>query len=301
MLIKSITICVVLTGLATAAFGADVDGLSMFKNDHIARAAGMASAVVSLEADPNILPYNPAAAARLEKFTASFGHTEHWENIRFESGHFGVNLFPKWWLHGGIRYAADNDLEKRGVIPTEDPLATFNTHDLSVKTGLAYTINERMSAGISLGWWFEEIEGWRGSAFNVDLGVLYRYDDKLGFGASAVGIGSDLVLSKSGFGDSEDIPLPTVYRIGAHYRAHEYVLAALDLVEADDDFHVHIGVQSPLHEYFTLRAGYMTGYDSKNFTAGASFGMRNITVDYAFVPFSNDLGTSHLFNITFSL
>lgn len=298
---KSIIICAVLVALAAVASGATVDGLTMFKNDHIARAAGMASAVVSFGADPNGLPYNPAAAARLEQFTASFGHTEHWENIRFESGHFGTSLFPKWWLHGGIRYAADRELEKRDLIPTEEPIGTFAVHDLSAKIGLAYTFDEKLSAGFALGWWFEEIEGWRGSAFNVDLGVLYQYDEKLGFGASVTGIGSDLVLSKSGFGDSEDISLPSTYRIGAHYQAHKYVLAAVDLVDADDDIHLHMGVESPVHEYFTVRAGYLTGYDSKDFSAGAAFTMRNITVDYAFVPFSNDLGTSHLFNITFSL
>jgi hypothetical protein len=52
---------------------------------------------------------------------------------------------------------------------------------------------------------------------------------------------------------------------------------------------------------FSVRAGYMSGYDTKDFTMGASFGYRNIIVDYAFVPFGHNLGNSHLFNLTFTL
>ena len=43
----------------------------------------------------------------------------------------------------------------------------------------------------------------------------------------------------------------------------------------------------------------MFGYDTKNFTAGASFVHRTLTLDYAFVPYTGELGTTHLFNLTF--
>ena len=65
--------------------------------------------------------------------------------------------------------------------------------------------------------------------------------------------------------------------------------------------HLHLGAEASVHEMFTVRAGYMANYDSKNISAGVSFNKRNIGVDYAFVPYTNDLGTSHLFNFTFSL
>ena len=32
-----------------------------------------------------------------------------------------------------------------------------------------------------------------------------------------------------------------------------------------------------------------------------TFTKRNIKIDYAFVPYSNDLGSTHLFNFTFSI
>jgi hypothetical protein len=88
--------------------------------------------------------------------------------------------------------------------------------------------------------------------------------------------------------------------VGGSYRYDRY-LGAVDAVIVDDEFHLNIGAEATLHEYVSLRAGYMANYDTKNFTAGASFTRRNITVDYAFVPYTNNLGTTHLFNLTFSL
>ena len=47
----------------------------------------------------------------------------------------------------------------------------------------------------------------------------------------------------------------------------------------------------------------MSGYDVKDFTAGATFHLARyrLAVDYAFVPYKENLGTSHLFNLTFVL
>ena len=69
----------------------------------------------------------------------------------------------------------------------------------------------------------------------------------------------------------------------------------------DDEIHVNVGAEARLHEMFQLRSGYMVNYDTKNFTAGASFFYRKIIVDYAFVPYTSNLGTSHLFNLTFGI
>ena len=152
----------------------------------------------------------------------------------------------------------------------------------------------------SMGWFIEKIDAWRGSAFNVDLGLLYRAAERINIGASAVNLGGDFSLSKSGFTGSRDISLPTTYRVGAAYYLKDY-LGAADIVVVDDEFHLHAGAEAVIQKIFRLRAVYMLNYDSKNITAGDSFSKRNLTVYYAFVPYSNDLGSSHLFNLTFSL
>lgn len=275
------------------------DGLSLMTVDAGARPAGMAGAFGSIAGEPNGSFYNPAAAGGGEEFVASFGHNTFLEDIRLETGYFAAPFGPVTTLHGGIRFAKVSNLEFRDG-PSSTPISLFDANDASLKIGLTREFGRRVSAGIGLGWFIEKIEAWRGSAFNVDLGVLARFSERLNFGAAVINLGSDLTLSNSGVVGSREIPLPTTVRGGFSYR-HEKLLASADMVIADDKGHVHVGAEKAVHHSFSLRAGIMTGYDSKRFTAGTSFTRRNITIDYAFVPFRNELGSSHLFNLTFRL
>jgi hypothetical protein len=275
------------------------DGLALMKVETGARPFGMAGAFVSVTDDPNASFYNPANAVGSERFTVSFGHNTHWENVRLETGYFTGSLTAKTWLHGGIRYAAVDDIESR-LTPTLEPDALFSAYDISFKAGLSHRVNDKLSAGMAFGWYIEKIDIYRGSSFNVDLGLNYRATPQVALGASVTNLGGDMTVSVSGQQGGDKVSLPTTYRFGGSY-TNELGLAAADAVIIDGDFHLHIGVEPQLHEYFTVRAGFMAGYDTKNFTAGASFRHREFTIDYAFVPYSDNLGTSHLFNLTFTL
>lgn len=294
---KLLTVSLTFFLFAATSFGQN--GLSLLTIEAGARPAGMAGAFSSISGEPNGSFYNPAVARGSDKFLASFGHNTFLESIRLETGYFIAPFGSRTTLHGGIRFAKVSDLEFRNG-PSSSPISLFDANDASFKIGITHDFSKRFSAGISGGWFIEKIEAWRGSAFNVDLGVLASLSRSLNFGASVTNLGSDLTLSNSGFVGSREIPLPTTYRAGFSYR-HKKVLGAADFVVADDQGHLHLGAETALQQSFSLRAGVMTGYDSKNFTAGTSFVRRNITIDYAFVPFTNELGTSHLFNLTFGL
>ncbi len=301
-MIRKITYLLLLSAtLSTGAVAQNeaVDGLALMKVEHGARASGFGGAYVTQNSTPDAVAYNPAAAAGIEEFSVTFGHTSYWENIRIESGFFAAGLSPNWHLHGGIRVAGVDDLEAR-TTPTSVPDALFEAHDISIKSGLAYQASPKLSVGIAMGWFLEKIEAWRGSAFNVDLGMQYQIDESKEIGASITNLGSSFQLEKSGHVGSRDINLPTTYRAGGVYRINKYETAA-DIVILDDKFHAHLGAQAHIHRLFDLRAGYMLGYDTKNFTAGASFIHRSVTVDYGFVPYSHNLGTSHLFSLTFKI
>jgi len=297
---SSIALAFILLLAFSTSVSAETSGLSLLRNEHAARQAGMGGAAVAMSGDVNASAYNPATADGVEQFTASFGHTVFWDNIRFESGYFAIGLWPKLVMHGGLRLAAIDEIERRGSVPTDEPDGLFDSHDITGKLGFAYRVNEKVAAGLGVGWVFEEIDGWRGSKLNFDLGVIARVNDKVTLGTSVTGLGDDLVITKSGSPASRDIPLPTSWRMGGSYRLSS-LQAAADYVLTDSKGHLHLGAEKMFREQLGLRAGYMTGYDSKNFATGASFSMHNVTVDYAFLPFSNNLGSSHLFNVTFTL
>jgi len=298
---KTKVIALFLFGLAMSAPVSVLaeDGVALLKNEHGARSAGMGGTMFSLGKDPNVVVLNPALAVGFEKFSASFGHTEFWENIRLESGFVAADLTSKLSFHSGIRYATVGELEGR-TFPTTNPQSVFEAHDISFKGGIAYQISPKVDVGLAAGWIIEKIGGYRGSAFNVDFGTTVHLQPNLDLGASVTNLGSNFKLEQAGIPGSDDISLPTAYRVGGAYKYQRY-LGAVEFVYLDDEAHVHLGAEAKLNEIFSLRSGYMINYSAKNFTAGASFTRRNITVDYAFIPFSQNLGTSHLFNLTFSL
>lgn len=277
------------------------DGLSLMKVEIGARPSGMAGAVVSMKGDADATAFNPASGVGTDHWRLSFGYNSYWENIDLGNGFVIAPLSSKLALHGGIRYAGVTNLEGRET-PTLDPLGVteFDAQQVQFKLGGSYRATEKLAVGMAFGWFIEKISSYRGSAFNVNFGAIYDVMPELAVGASVTNLGSDFTIEESGQIRSRDISQPTTYRIGGSYRYQKYT-GALDVVVVDDEAHAHIGAEADLHESLAVRAGYMAGYDSKSFTAGASFMWRNYAFDYAFVPYDNDLGTAHLFNLRIQL
>ena len=275
------------------------DGLALLRVGQGAYQSGLAEAVVSVADQVDGSNYNPALMKTIKNFTASVGHTTYWENINLESGFYAMPLSKKIILNGGIRFATVSDLEKR-TTPSTDPLNFFDYQDISFKTGITYLKSEKLSLGFAFGWLYEKNDIWSGSSMNIDLGMHYQVSPSLQIGAAVTNLGSSFQLKADGEVNSNDISLPTRYAVGGNYTYKQYV-GAMDVVILDDELKLHLGNEAHIHEMFDIRAGYMFNYDSKNFTAGTTFKKRNIKIDYAFVPYSNSLGTSHLFNFTFSI
>lgn len=291
---------IILALLGTLLIGVHVlaqDGLSLMKVEPSARASGMAGAFVAIGGDPNSTAYNPAGAISKSEFQASFGHNQYWDNARIETGYFALRFSPKVFWHGGLRFATISDIQAR-QIPSSSPENLFESSDFSVKSGVSFQVRPNLSIGASIGWFVEKIDVWRGSAFNLDLGALVTLPHQWTVGGAVQNLGGKFRLENAGEIGSRDISLPITYRLGLS-RLYKTYRAAADLVVLDDNAHLHLGAEARLHEKFALRSGYMFGYDTKNFTAGAGFYFRTLSLDYAFVPYSGELGTTHLFNLTF--
>jgi len=64
---------------------------------------------------------------------------------------------------------------------------------------------------------------------------------------------------------------------------------------------LNAGLELLLKQRLALRAGYQTGWDEKGVHAGLGLAFSRYAIDYAFVPFGADLGTSHRFSISLNL
>ena len=253
---------------------------------------GMGGTYTAYMAEPYSAAYNPAAIYGINSFSGSFGHDTYWKNRRFESGYIS---FKKGSIvyNVGLQFSEISDIEARQTA-TEDPDYYFDSPDLSLKFAGAFRINKIITAGLSVGWIFEKIDIYRGNAYAVDMGLIVKPKDNLTVGLSVLNVGTKMKIN------IDEYDIPTILRIGAVYDYQDFK-PAVDFVYFDEEIHVHLGGEYKIKDMLFLRAGYRSGYDTKDISAGAGFVRRNIRIAYAFLPYKNKLGDSHIFGLTFSL
>ncbi len=286
--------------IAPKLSSATVNGLSLLKIESGAQIAGMGGAGVARNGIAELALYNPASVSTITDFDISIGHTSYWQDIRQENGFLSKRLTKKTVLHSRIRFGVISQIELRDDRPSSQPIGIFDAHDVEFKAGLAHQLSDRIAVGFATGWFLEKIGTYRGTEMSLDIGATAKVNDKLSVGGSIINIGGDLTISNSAGASSRPIPLPTTYRFGGVYKYDRYLVVS-DIVAVDGTSHLNIGANATIGMGLQLRAGYMTGYDTKNISAGASFTRRNMTIDYAFIPFQRGLRDAHMFQFTFSL
>ena len=105
---------------------------------------------------------------------------------------------------------------------------------------------------------------------------------------------------------NERINLPSQTRFGGTYSStlNEMtfrVAAAISSELEISTIHYCIGGEATYDHALTVRLGYQTGIDTRGFSAGLGVRYSFVIIDYAYIPFSMQLGDSHLISIGFIL
>ena len=302
---KAILILVMLP-LLSASYGhaqlpteAETAGASFLKFGMGARAAGMGEAFTAVSADVSSVYWNPAGLAELEGVWATFMHNRWFQDISTE---FFASAFKvsKNTLAFSFTINTVPDIERRESATTE-PLSYFDAHQVALGASWARQIAHRIDLGLTLKWLHEEIDIHRASGIGFDFGGIYSFGDRFNLGFAILNLGPSMKF------EEQEYPLPSFYKIGAVFTGSENRLRgdyafALDLVKPkDEDLRVHTGAEYTLPQNFTLRLGYQFGYDEKGFTVGLGFKIKRYGIDYAFVPYSSDLGNTHRISLNVKL
>ncbi len=255
------------------------------------RQVAMGETPALFDPDPFNLDYNPALIVGLEKGRIGFSHNEF---IQDRNTNALAAVFPAKGADFGVhlRLSKIGDIEVRET-PTSDPMYIAESYDFSIKAFSAIELLPRLQAGLSAGWLMEKIDVDRASIVVFGAGLAYYTDFNLALHASASNVGG-----KVKFVEQEDDP-PAIYRAGAGYRWRDLTVNADYVNIKSGDGHMQFGAEYLLEQKLFLRAGYDTGYDSRDFSAGAGFIYEGFRVDYAFVPYQSDLGNSHRFSLTY--
>lgn len=280
--------------LVLASPAGAVVGMIEMLNLSGARQVAMGETPVLTEADPFNLEYNPAAIVGLTK--GRFGFTYH-RAIQDRDNSSLAIIFPVKTVDCGVhlRLSSLGDIEGRGEIPSSEPDYLFSAHDFAVRLFSALKLHPNLRAGISAGWMMEKIDIHRANTFVVGAGLVYGWKYGVQFHAAAANVGPSFTFI------TEEQSTPVIYRVGAGYHWRDLSVAADYVNIKSGEGHLHLGGEYLLQTYLFLRSGYQTGYDSRNFSAGAGFLYNQWRIDYAFVPYTSDLGTSHRFSLVYSL
>jgi hypothetical protein len=266
------------------------------------RAVGMGSAYVSIADDATAMYWNPAGLTRLgvgnRHFEILFQHNEWISDFRQEYVGAGTRL-GRHALGGSFSGFYVNDIDGRDEFAS--PTLSFGFYDVVVTGSYAYALNDRISLGGSGKYIVESIDDHNEFAFAADLGGQFEVAPDFRVGGAVTNLGKGLT-----FIERED-ELPTAVQVGGSYvlpqrLGNGSLLAALDVRKArGDDAHALIGAEYDYQNAAQVQIGYRSGFDNDGINFGAGATVAGWQLNYAVVPFDNDLGATHRFSIAFRL
>ena len=280
--------CFFCLGIAQIAKAASPVAFTFLTVSPSARGAALGEAMTAVGGDVNSAFWNPALllSAKGSTFSAQENFFIQGSDHTFLS--FGVRQ-KKWGGSLSLNMRHIGDLELRQA-PSLQPLGTFSENEAALSAGFAYAATPSLLAGVSGKVLYQKLDVYDHFGTGADLGVLYKVNSKLNLGASLLNFGPDFKLV------SEPSRLPLSFRTGASFVWRDFLFASDVVFPRGDHAKTGWGVERSFRN-LTLRAGYQTGYDQKNFSAGLGVSYRNFRLDYAFVPYQSDLGSAHRFGI----
>lgn len=293
-----LALCCLLASASFVRAQSGETGLSFLKIGVGSRALSMGEAAVAAANDPSAIYYNPAALSASSTSKILLMHREWVQGSRTDF--LGAStMVGSLHLGLGVTSAAIDDIEVRAA--PGPAISTFTSRNASVSLGGAYDVSTEVSIGVAGKFLYEKIFLDEASGFAVDLGGVYRAGSSLTVGASVSNLGSMNELR------DESSKLPTILRFGGAYAAaldafESIVTGSADVVSmsAEGRTHLHIGAEAEFKRTFLLRAGIQTGYEAKSFSAGVGVRQGMFQFDYAFIPFSLDLGATHTLAVLIS-
>ncbi|MCL6495888.1 MAG: PorV/PorQ family protein [Ignavibacterium sp.] len=272
-------------------------GLSFLKFGFGARNTAMGDVGNSASNDLTALYYNPARLSNTQKNEVIFTHNSWIQDVSSEM--FGIKTFL-FELPVAIGFNVTNisDIEVR-QIPGE-PISKFDANYFYGSISTAYKIDEMISVGASLKYFYEGLLNDESTGFGFDLGAFYKLPvEGLSVSAAVRNLGSMNELR------NEATKLPSELRVGPAYnfKIEDYKLNVTAAGEYqkyfDADDHLNFGLEVLYDNLIAVRGGYQTNYESRDLTAGIGLMWGNLKFDYSYIPFSLGVGSANLFSLGF--
>ena len=271
-------------------------GFAFLKLGIGARPMGMGSAYVALADDPTAVYWNPAGLAGAEGAQVAIMHNEWIQDFRQEFAAVSRS-FSSGTAALGISGFYTSEFEKRDDVG--NLIGHFGFNDFAFTGAYGHRLTQNAAGGVAVKLIREMIDQETATAVAFDLGGRYRVGASgLTVAAAVQNLGGDAKFI------SETFPLPMTIRGGAALSRAIPSLQGKGTLSAElrksrgDDSRFHVGGELVVKEYVALRAGAKFGYDSESLSFGLGLIRSRFHFDYALVPLSSNLGTSHFISLT---
>ncbi|MDT3697194.1 MAG: PorV/PorQ family protein [Ignavibacterium sp.] len=293
---------ILLIFLFSAAFiipqSAGSTGLSFLKYGFGARNIAMGDAGTALSNDITSLFYNPAKLAFTNESEVLFMHNEWIQDVKSEVIGAKTTIFGLPFALG-FNVTSVDGIEYREV-PGE-PITTFDANYFYGSLSTGFFVTDEITMGVTLKYLYEGMLNDEATGFGFDFGINYLLPIK-GLTPSIVvkNIGSMSKLR------NESTKLPTEIRTGLAY-THSLEDLKIDFTGGiefqkyldTEDNHFNFGGEVLYNKLIAIRAGYQSGFESRGLTTGIGLMWGSLKFDYAFLPFSLEMGSANLFSLQF--
>lgn len=270
-------------------------GLAYLEIGAGARSIALGNAVVSNVDGPDATYWNPGAVALLPGTQAEVMHTESFQTVRYEF----ASLTRSLGRHGiGASFHGVWTDNLQSYDETGAFLGDFGYAGMAVSGNYGFAVTENLGIGLGVEYIREQIDVSDASGMGVSFGVQAReLLPRTDFGASALHLGSAMKY------EAEEFDLPTIVQGGITHRLPLQALDGQMQISAevrkarDDDAQILFGTEYRYRQFTRLQVGYQTNHDTQDVSFGVGLGMEHIRGQYAFAPFSDDLGDQHRFSV----
>ena len=298
-----------------------------------ARGTALGDAYTAMVKDVSAMYWNPAGLQKIGKISLGVAQTDLYAGITYNFLGVSVPINSANSIGISVLHVSSGDIELTRV---ESPMGTgefFDTGHTAVGLSFARSLTERFDLGITLKYISERLYREQASTIAFDVGSQFDtgiYGLKIGmllanFGGKMKFDGPDLNTKTSnpttgasydagGRLKTEEWPIPLIFRLGLmidllgsdskimQSEKNRVTLALEGNDPVDHYLHYNFGLEYEWNEILALRAGYKSGYDAADYTAGFGLDFRKVGVnarlDYAFNNYGI-LGYVHNYSLEF--
>ncbi len=272
-------------------------GLSFLKIGFGARNLAMGNLGVVSANDVTALNYNPALLVNNEKAQIFIEHNQWIQGLKSEVLGVSFHLFGLPFAIGA-NTTSINDIQIRKV--PGPSLGTFNAHYFFGSISTAYQINKFFSTGVTVKYLYEGLFTDESTGLAFDFGFYSsNLINHFSFGASFRNFGSMNKLRNISTKLPADFQIGTVYNLDIKpLDFNVKIISGIQKYTAVPNLHFHFGGEVFYNNLIAFRAGYITGFDSKGFSAGIGILWNSLKFDYAYIPHYN-LGSSNTVSVIY--